>query len=162
MKHSCCQKNKSFDCNQQALRETAATHLEENRNAYFGFIEGEFQNYINNMRKDRTYGDHTTLMAIMREFNCQCVLISVQGQDHACILSNDGVFDHEIPTIFLGYFPENRGEHYTSLQIKHIALRRIIDVINNRNKQMHRENGREEEKSRDSRNSERLGEKRSC
>jgi hypothetical protein len=61
------------------------------------------------MSKDGTYGDNLTLIALMREYNVQCLVVSSRGLDQSSIMSADRRFDSTVGTITLEYFPEGFG-----------------------------------------------------
>ena len=84
--------------------------------------------YIEHMAKDGTYGDHLTLMALMREFNLQCLVLSSSGIHHTTLVSNDGVYYRDIHTIILGHFSEDQGIHYVSLEIEGESIDTYIDA----------------------------------
>ena len=102
----------------QSLRKLACDHIIQNAQYYEEFIEGHINVYHRAMLESGTYGDHCTLLAISRELNLQVLVVSVQGLNYSKIISNDGIYDPEVQIIFWENFPENRGEHYTSISVQ--------------------------------------------
>lgn len=110
-----------------SLRKESVEHLKKNQSFYEDFVhEGSFDDYIKCMSKDGTYGDNVTLVALMREYNMQCLVLSAAGTEHSTLVSNDGWYDDRVPLITLGYFPENAGMHYLSLSIDAVLLEDFI------------------------------------
>lgn len=73
-----------------ALRKEAVHHIVENRYFYETFVYDEtFDEYVKNMSKNGTYGDNLTLIALMREYNLQCLVVSTRGLEHSSIVSAD-------------------------------------------------------------------------
>ena len=100
------------------LREMAVSHISENIDYYSYFVVGNCATYLEQMRKIGTFGDHLTLLALTRELNIQCLVLSAAGIEHTAVISNDGVFHEDMTTLVLGYFPENMGMHYVSLDVQ--------------------------------------------
>lgn len=101
----------------------AVDHLRKNRCFYEQFIHGSsFDDYLTHMSQDGSYGDNLTLMAIMREYNMQCYVVSAAGADHSALVSNDGVYDSNLPLITIA---EDKGMHYLSVSVDVDLLRWI-------------------------------------
>lgn len=110
------------------LRGEAVDHLRKNRCFYGQFIHGSsFDDYLTHMSQDGSYGDNLTLMAIMREYNMQCYVVSAAGADHSALVSNDGVYDSNLPLITIGYFLEDKGMHYLSVSVDVDLLRELTE-----------------------------------
>ena len=54
----------------------ASEHIWQNQMSYHDFIAGDFENYVQTIRKYGTNANHTTLIAIAREMNIQILVIS--------------------------------------------------------------------------------------
>lgn len=66
------------------------------------------------MNSGWTYGDHLTLLALVREYSCQCLVLSAAGLEYISLISNDGIFDRNLMIITLGHFP---GIHHAGVKI---------------------------------------------
>lgn len=109
------------------LREIAVDHLTTHCDHYKNFVEGSFQKYVKGMSKDTTFGDHLTLLALAREFNCQFLIVSSEGPTHTCLVSNTGVYDGELNTLTLGFYPE---VHYVAVKLHDMdAFHQIINGL---------------------------------
>ena len=79
-----------------------------------------------------TYGDHVTLQRMSELFRINCDVISTQGLDFTIVISPNGHYNEDIPTIILGYFPEGMGEHYVcldgSLSDFHIGHDQVYEI----------------------------------
>ncbi|KAH3832787.1 hypothetical protein DPMN_106082 [Dreissena polymorpha] len=98
-------------------------HILKSRNYYKDFVQGDMYQYLESIRKPTTYGYHTTLVALSRELNCQFLILNSEGIDHIKRVSSDGDAE-DIAFYILGYFPENIGEHYVSLDLEKNRARR--------------------------------------
>jgi hypothetical protein len=87
-------------------------------NDYVKFVHVDFEEYMRQMQIKGTYGDHLTLLAIIREYNSQYVVISTSGLDHTAIVSNDSLFHKDVRTIVLGNFPEHSGMHVNASDLQ--------------------------------------------
>jgi len=83
------------------------------------------------MQSNGTYGDTLTLLAIMREYNSQCIVISTSGPDHTAIESNDGMFHKHMGTIVLGHTPDYAGIHYVSIELSASDLQTCVQAVYN-------------------------------
>jgi len=90
------------------------------------FIEGQLSNYVNEMKKDSTYGDHVTLLALSRLYNVQFLIVSADGPEYSVFISSDGSYSQQTFLLTLGYFPEGRGEHYVSIAIGRQLTRELL------------------------------------
>lgn len=90
-----------------------------------------FDAYLDSMSKDGTYGDNLTLIALMREYNLQCLVVSSRGFDQSALVSTDGSFDNlkNVGTIALGYFPEGFGMHYVSIKMDKMVSDQLISTL---------------------------------
>ena len=113
---------------ESVLRYESVEHLRKNKQFYESFVhQGTYENYIQEMLKDGTYGDNLTLIALMREYNMQCLVLSTAGPQHSALVSNDGLYDDKLPLITLGYFPEYAGMHYVSIDVDSSVIDDICD-----------------------------------
>lgn len=73
--------------------------------------------YLENMRKNGTYGDHVTLQAAAELFNVQMIVLSSKGNLYNRFIARGGSeqFDQNLTTILLGHFAEDDGAHYVCL-----------------------------------------------
>ena len=121
------------------LRRVAVEHIRSHKTSYMHFVYEDFDDYIQQMQLNGTYGDHLTLLAIMREYNSQCIVISTSGLDHTTFVSNDGLFHRDMRTIVLGHFPEHSGIHYVSVELSfsdlQTCVRAVCDVADESDKQ---------------------------
>lgn len=115
----------------EQLREVAVKHLLEHETFYANFFDSKksFYTYISKIRRQSTYGDHFTLQALAREFNVQILVVSVTGPQYNTLISNTGIYAEEIPTLTLGYYHEERGEHYCSVEVAHAHLIRFLETF---------------------------------
>lgn len=113
------------------MREVAVKHLLEHETFYANFFDSKksFYTYISKIRRQSTYGDHFTLQALAREFNVQILVVSVTGPQYNTLISNTGIYAEEIPTLTLGYYHEERGEHYCSVEVAHAHLIRFLETF---------------------------------
>lgn len=132
------------------LRLKAVDHLTRHRENYESFVSEDFEEYLGRMVVNGTYGDHLTLLALMRELNCQCLVLSTSGIDHTALVSNDGVYYRDMNTITLGHFPESAGMHYVSLAVDDVAFEMYIRAANKNSEEFHEnDSGRASEKTQD-------------
>lgn len=110
----------------QQLREDAVKHIYHWRDYYQGFVVGRIDEYLAKMSNEWEYGDHLTLMALSREYNVQCVVVSSAGVDHTVVVSNNNLIDGNRETITLGHFPEH---HYVSINVNANALENIMTAL---------------------------------
>ena len=116
------------------IRKLAVEHINLNSIFYVDFIDidASINDYVKRMSNHRTYGDHLTLVAICRELNCQFLVINADSDEHN-LISNTNVFDGDLPVYILGYYPEERGEHYVSLTVDDpILFNSLLDSISRR------------------------------
>ena len=55
------------------------------------------------MERNGTRSDYLTLLAMMGEYNLQCIALSSGGAEHSTVVSNDGTVDKKTQTITLSY-----------------------------------------------------------
>ena len=101
----------------QALRHEAVQHIRQFQGMYIAFIVGNPDEYINNMSKESTYGDHLSLLALSRVYNVQFLIVSADGPEHTVFISPDGTWSKQMFLLSLGYFPEGNEEHYISVSV---------------------------------------------
>ena len=110
----------------QTLRQEAVGHIQDFPALYNDFIVGDSAKYISDMTKERTYGDHLTLLAMSRLYNVQFLIASADGPEYAVLVSPDGTYSNQTFLLTLGYFPEDRGEHYVSIAIESRAKTELL------------------------------------
>ena len=74
------------------------------------------------------------LQALSRVFNVQVLIVSVLGPQHNTLVSNTGIYSADIPTLTLGYYPEEHGEHYYSVEVAPAELNRFLETFRRRPK----------------------------
>lgn len=112
------------------LRQEAVQHVRDKRLFYETFVHNEtFDACIDNMSKEGTYDDNLTLIALMREYNLHCLVLSSRGLDQSALVSTDGSFDRNIRTTALGYFPEGFGMHYVSINMDRMVSDQLISTL---------------------------------
>lgn len=112
------------------LRKEAVQHLQDNRWFYETFVHNvTFDAYLDTISKEGTYGNNLTLIALMREYNLQCLVVSSRGLDQSALVSTDGSFDKNVRTIALGYFPEGFGMHYVSIKMDKMVSDNLISTL---------------------------------
>lgn len=116
-----------FTC--QQLRDRAVSHLERHKAHYQSFTDGDFNHYLKEMAKDGSYGDHLTLTAMAREFNCQFLVVNALGEAYNRLISNTNVYDRDINVFTLGYYPEDDGEHYVSISLSPSYERSLLQTL---------------------------------
>ena len=114
----------------QHLRQEAVEHIRELPATYNDFIVGDPTLYINEMRKESTYGDHVTLLALSRLYNVQFLIASADGPEHTILISPDDDYSEDVFLLTLGYFPEGRGEHYVSIGIDNQTKAVLLSYVN--------------------------------
>ncbi|KAJ8307859.1 hypothetical protein KUTeg_014592 [Tegillarca granosa] len=113
------------------LRTIAVQHLESNSDHYRNFLcdDRNFESYVEEMRRPYAYGDNLTLQALAREFNCQFLVLNSLGGTYHRIVSNMSTFNSSLPLLTLGNYPEDRGDHYVSVEVETTYLQSIIAQI---------------------------------
>ena len=115
---------------ESVLRKESVEHLIKNRSFYEQFVHGSsFSDYLRLMSQDGSYGDNLTLFAIMRNYNMQCLVVSAVRSENSTLVSNDGIYDINLPLISLGHFPENEGMHYVSVSAD---VKRVLEFLEER------------------------------
>ena len=110
----------------QTLRQEAVGHIQDFPALYNDFIVGDSAKYISDMTKESTYGDHLTLLAMSRLYNVQFLIASADGPEYAVLVSPDGTYSNQTFLLTLGYFPEDKGEHYVSIAIESRAKTELL------------------------------------
>lgn len=100
------------------LRNDVVRYLSENENDQDGwplelFMGMPMSEYISEMARDATYGDHLTLRAMANLFNIQITVVSTIGADGLVNISPST--EQPIGRITLGHFAEGDGDHYVLL-----------------------------------------------
>jgi hypothetical protein len=103
------------------------------REYYNDFVVGSFSEYLNNMRRESTYGDNLTFLALSRDLNCQFLVLNSEGLGHHRLISNSGVYDKDIRVYILGYYPEDNGEHYVSLSVGYAYIKHLLSRFRKNN-----------------------------
>ena len=65
------------------------------------------------MAEPYEYGDHLTLQALSERFMVEVVVVSAVDGTTQRIVPNEE--DSGLPVLYLGYYHENQGTHYVSL-----------------------------------------------
>ena len=119
------QRQKVSDSTASQIRQSIVDYMVEYRQSPFNEREDfsnlfdrerylRYNEYINMMREDSTFGDHLTLQAISEFFFVRIHVVSSEGSNYdRIIVPQEDVA--EIPTLTLGYYPEGNGEHYISI-----------------------------------------------
>jgi len=74
----------------QLLRHQAVQHIRQFQGMCIDFIVGNPDEYINNISKESTYGDHLSMLALARVYNVQFLIVSADGPEHTVFISPDG------------------------------------------------------------------------
>ncbi|XP_060556257.1 uncharacterized protein LOC132716930 [Ruditapes philippinarum] len=105
------------------LRKEATEHLNQQDAFYRQFVHNmTYEEYVSSMARDCYYGINLTLVALMREYNMQCIVISPQGRTHTRLISNDEFYDRMLPVLSIAHFPEDNGMHYVSVELQRNIL----------------------------------------
>ena len=73
-----------------------------------------WNDYINHMARDGSYGDQLTLYAAANLYNIDIQIVSSLGAGGQHVFSPSAT--NSTATVYLGHFDENQGEHYVSLE----------------------------------------------
>ena len=96
-----------------SLRYGVWMHIQDQRQRYEGFIEGEFDLYINNMLKTSTFAGHPEILALSERYWVNIYIYTqVTKVNPQFTFENDGATDW----IYLRYY--QRRQHYNTLLIK--------------------------------------------
>lgn len=106
----------------KTLRREIVRYLRENPNDLEGsplelFAGQPWSDYLAEMIKDGTYGDHITLQAAANLFNVQLNIHSSLGEEGNTIISPFAT-EVAVANFHLGHFAEGQGEHYVCLEIE--------------------------------------------
>ena len=82
-------------------------HLADNKFA-------SWNDYINHMARDGSYGDQLTLYAAANLYNIDIQIVSSLGAGGQHVFSPSA--SNSTATVYIGHFAENQGEHYVSLE----------------------------------------------
>ena len=102
---------------QETHRQDAVAHIQTFSKAYKSFVVGTFKQYLTDIQKSTTYGDHITLLAIACEYNVQLLIISSNGPAHITLISPSDYYNEHCFLLTLGQLPEDSGEHYMSVSV---------------------------------------------
>jgi hypothetical protein len=97
------------------LRKRAVQVIRHNRQQFEFLVDGEIEDYLAKMSKDKEWGDQFTLLALSQSLNVNIKLLHADGNE---ILFPDPSKATALATITLGY---NGANHYWSLQTKRPA-----------------------------------------
>jgi len=80
------------------------------------------------MSENGEYGDHITMQCIAEICNVQIMVVSSLGvnQNNSVTPSGEPRFSEHLPTLLIGHYPENNGEHYASLEHDQELVRDVI------------------------------------
>ena len=115
----------------QTLRNDVIKYLREHDRLPDGypmelFMDMSWNQYINEMSTDGTYGDEITLRAVSNIYNVEIDIVSTLGQQgFARILPENS---EPIFRITLGHFAEGQGFHYIALNGNNRAEESMIDL----------------------------------
>ena len=103
----------------KTLREELGEYLQTHPDGADGFplelfVGLPWDEYLESMACDRTYGDHLTLQAAANVFQIQIIVFSTLGPTATQVISPANGGD-PLCTLHLGHFAEGDGEHYVSL-----------------------------------------------
>ena len=96
------------------LRNEALEHLREHPYLYKDFVARNYEKYTEEMAKDGTYGDHTTLLAISRVY-VQILILSAADEDNWVLVSPSGEYCDQMSLLTLGHILEGMGAHSVSV-----------------------------------------------
>ena len=84
--------------------------------------------YLRTMSENGEYGDHITLQCIAEIFNVQILVVSSLGVNQNTLVTPSGEprFSEHLPTLLIGHYPENNGEHFVSLEHDQELVRDVI------------------------------------
>ena len=105
-------------CSSKKLREEIVAYLESHPNTADGtplelFAGMPWNQYLNSMARQGTYGDHLTLQAAVDVFQIDVVVYLTLGPSATQNISpTNGI---PLSTMYLGHFAEGAGEHYVCL-----------------------------------------------
>ena len=128
------------------VRERVVKYMDEFEAEFISFHSDNkitWRDYLNTMKITTTFGDHLTLHAACRVFGVRFLVLDVTDESHNLIVSAHK--SHELndtdssstetnnDICLLGYYPENKGSHYVSLQASmNDSLRALEMQINKR------------------------------
>lgn len=106
----------------ETMRKEIVTYLESNPYDSTGFpllehLADEFDSwndYINHMAWDGSYGDQLTLYVAANLYNIDIQIVSSLGAGGQHVFSPSA--SNSTATVYLGHFAENQGEHYANLE----------------------------------------------
>ncbi len=98
----------------QTLRAEVVSFLEQKSNYYRKkFVPSDWSLFLNDMKRDGTYGGHVTLHAICVIYNVDILVISSRGKQYTTLVSVDDSCNLQRNLIVLGHLVS--AEHYVSL-----------------------------------------------
>ena len=131
----------------ETLRREIVRYLQQNPNDLEGFplelfVGQRWSDYLAEMIKDGTYGDHITLQAAANIFNVQFTVHSSLGVEANTVISSFG--HNGVANFNLGHFAEGQREHYVCLEVAQINAENPSDE-GQENQQRWTEEGKEKE-----------------
>lgn len=101
----------NVDISHEGLRHAVVKHLHNHETAK-NFVAGSWSSYLRKMDQLGTYGDHVTLTAVAALYQVQIFVLSSTKCTTFLSFKDDTEFDPTVCCLFVGYFPEDQGEHY--------------------------------------------------
>ena len=93
------------------LLDSSVVHLSEK------LLHSDVPSYLHNMRQPGTFGDHIMILGACCLLSVQFVILSTLGEDATVVVApnkNSHLLSN-LPTMLLGHYAEDHGEHYVSL-----------------------------------------------
>lgn len=110
-------RNIGFHRTAETLRTEVVNYLTKNdmvSGVSLGLFAGiPWQQYLQEMARDGTYGDEITLRAISNIFNVEITIVSTLGQEGRVEIFPENTIPFE--RVILGHFAEGQGDHYITL-----------------------------------------------
>ena len=92
------------------IRDIVVSQLKRQRHQYEGFVEGEYDNYVDEISKNREWGNHLTLQAFADAEKCQIVILTTYDPPVIWITPNHQNGEHDTNTMIqLSFWVE---QHY--------------------------------------------------
>ena len=112
----------------EVLRNQVVSFIESNEAIFRPFIHDgvnnsvvQWDNYLRNMQRVSTFGDHLTLLAVSHLYQVQFVILSNQGYNNVLHVSFLNDFDESLPSLTLLHQSEEQGIHYQSIEVKDLS-----------------------------------------
>ncbi|KAL8624324.1 hypothetical protein ACOMHN_044755 [Nucella lapillus] len=113
----------------EALHQEAVDHIEQFLQNYRYVISvtyGDVNKYMSDMRGPYFFGDHITLTALAIHYHVQFLIVNARGPASSLLISSDNRYNPNSFLLTLGYFQEERGEHYLSVQLPRQTEQEIL------------------------------------